>query len=162
MEEIKIYVASNNSYQRQQIFEFLVHVEGNKRVVKNKKDANLFLLEDGYFKSAELTEIFHEGLRRNVTIKHFGGDETKDYLFSIVKRLVSLEGFISKSRLREHVICRSAICCFLLKCGIHETDVAKFVNRDRSTMFHYAKNHSYEMKNTPLYQTIFNALMMNI
>jgi len=159
-EAVKIYVASAYKSPESVMIELL-----GKKVsfVNNLDEADTVLIEDGFFKSSFLTEIFRKALRRKITIRHFGGEETKNYLFSLVKQTVckvkKFEEISGSSRKRDNVIYRAAISVFLLKCGIHETEVAPFVGRQRSNMFHYVKLHPIEMKMTSLYEVVYTSLI---
>lgn len=124
-------------------------------------NAEIAIFEDKIFQNDTLHEAFKTAVNRGIEIKHFTDYATKERLFSIALTScpASWSDVSGPSREREHVIYRSAISVFLIRCGVHESEVAVFVCRDRSNMFHYLRIHEQEMKQTPLYAFFFEKLI---
>jgi hypothetical protein len=80
-------------------------------------------------------------------------------LCNLTTEIVGLEeGSLScKSRKKKYQIPRAvASMVGIIKSGIHFTVIAAEINRDRSLIYHYQKNHKSEYKSYPEYRDLFN------
>lgn len=160
-----VYIGAVSDLAREDILLSLGEVS-QKIITERIGEADIIILEDGWYKHPALRVDFEFATSNGVKISHYKPVQTKEFLFSIakdhLKQTNRFESVVSKSTLRETVIYRSAVCAFLLKSGLNPEIVGPFVNRDRSLMYHYAKLHKTEMITTPLYRIIYTSLMRKV
>lgn len=160
-----VYIGSTSDSVREDI---LVSLEklNKKRITNRIEEADIIVLEDGWYKHPTLRRAFEYGLKNGIKIIHYNPVQTKEFLFAIAKDHLDHSNQLSvvsgRCQKREAVIYRSAACAFLLKCGLPPEIVGPFVNRDRSLMYHYAKLHKAEMITTPLYKTVYSQLIRKV
>lgn len=160
-----VYIGATSGRVREDILISLEQLR-RKTTTNRIEEADIIILEDGWYKHPALRAAFEFGLKKDVRIVHYKPEQTREFLFGIaldhLAKFGRLHLVLSRSHKRENVIYRSAVCAFLLKSGLSPEIVAPFVNRDRSLMYHYAKLHKAEMITTPLYKTVYTSLIRKV
>ena len=78
-------------------------------------------------------------------------------LCDIATNIVGLEqgSLISKSRKEPYTLARSVVSNICLHNGLHFETIAKVLNRDRTSIYHYKKRHEHNFKTWSQYRTLF-------
>ena len=78
-------------------------------------------------------------------------------LCDIATNIVGLEkgSLISKSRKEPYTLARSVVSNICLHNGLHFETIAKVLNRDRTSIYHYKKRHEHNFKTWVQYRTLF-------
>jgi len=88
-----------------------------------------------------------------------GITDTKEVqdLCNIATEIVGLEqgSLPSKTRKEPYAIARQVVANICLDRGIHFVTIAKVLNRDRSNIYHYQKNHTGNFKTWIEYRRLF-------
>jgi len=78
-------------------------------------------------------------------------------LCDIATNIVGLEqgSLISKSRKQPYTLARQVVSNICLHNGLHFETIAKVLNRDRTSIYHYQRKHENNFKTWVQYRTLF-------
>ena len=78
-------------------------------------------------------------------------------LCDIATNIVGLEqgSLISQSRKQPYTLARQVVSNICLHNGLHFETIAKVLNRDRTSIYHYKRKHQHNFKTWSQYRTLF-------